>query len=430
MTAMFISAATYGLWQTGVFSDGGSFNPDQRKREGATIPPYSFSIGGTGLRLAMSKLNFSGKSIDLVDLMGLQADMHRAVHENVISEQDLNGLMAGLTQSYARILDSKQSLSGVMELLNGLARASTGNTVDWGEVMASQMNGVLPFSGLLTAGSRSFQDPSLIQEGRRELSPTEIAAIEGDENWNVFQSFAQKLARNYPIVGTAGYQAREFDWLGRKRRRVFGLPYDAVAPFAPIITSDTPLDQWMNKHGLGGKPRPEARVGGGTLHPSLRGGASTQMTVPEENTYRQEMYSLKGEIPAGAILGRESVLNTGFAVYSIDRYVQGNTLLEALTLLSKDPDYNADLETPNGPSIATTDLPYGEQSLSNRTSSLNDPRGVYKVWEAVVTYYDEQALQNMAQQHPDFVKKALANAEVKGQRIQEDREAVMGLSPQ
>ena len=135
-------------------------------------------------------------------------------------------------------------------------------------------------------------------------------------------------------------------------------------------------------------------------------------------------------IPAGAILGSESVLNTGFAVYSIDRYVQGNTLLEALTLLSKDPDYNADLETPNGPSIATTDLPYGEQSLSNRTSSLNDPRGVYKVWEAVVTYYDEQALQSMAQQHPDFVKKALANAEVKGQRIQEDREAVMGLSPQ
>ena len=59
------------------------------------------------------------------------------------------------------------------------------------------------------------------------------------------------------------------------------------------------------------------------------------MTVPEENTYRQEMYSLKGEIPAGAILGRESVLNTGFAVYSIDRYVQGNTLLEALTLLSR-----------------------------------------------------------------------------------------------
>jgi hypothetical protein len=36
----------------------------------------------------------------------------------------------------------------------------------------------------------------------------------------------------------------------------------------------------------------------------------------------------------------------------------------------------------------------------------------------------------MAQQHPDFVKKALANAELKGERIREDREAVMGLSPQ
>ena len=430
VTAMFISATTYGLWQTGVFSDGGSFNPDQRKREGATIPPYSFSVGGTGLHMLMSKLNFSGRSIDLVDLMGLQADMHRAVHENVISEQDLNGFMSGITQSYARILDSKQSLSGVMELLNGLARQAQGNSVNWAEVAASQMSGVLPLSGLLNSGSRSLQDPSLIQESRRELSPTEIAAIEADENWGMFQEFASKVARNYPVLGTAGYQAREFDWLGRKRRRVFGIPYDAVAPFAPILTSDTPLDQWMNKHGLGSKPRPEAKVGGGTLHPSLRGAAATQMTVPEENTYRQEMYSLKGEMPAAAILGSRAVINTGFAAYNIDRYVQGNTMLEALSLLSKDPDYNLDLETPNGPSIAATDLPYAEQSISNRASSLNDPRGVYKVWQAVVTYYDEQALQNMAQQHPDFVKKALANAELKGERIREDREAVMGLSLQ
>lgn len=430
VTAMFISATTYGLWQTGAFSDGGSFNPDQRERERATIPPYSFSMGLSGLRLGMSKLSGSGRSIDLVDLMGLQADIHRAVHENLISEQDGNGLMYSLAQSYMRILDSKQSLSGMMELLNGIARNSQGNSVDWGEVMASQMNGVLPLSGLLTAGSRALQDPSLIQESRRELSATELAALEQDENWNVFQEFAAKVARNYPLIGSAGYQAREFDWLGRKRRRVFGLYYDAVAPFVPILTSDTPLDRWMNKHGLGSKPRPEARIVGGALHPSLKGAAPTQMSVPEENTYRKEMYSLKGEIPAGVILGRQSVINTGFAAYNIDRYVRGNTMREALTLLSKDPDYNADLKTPNGPSLATTDLPYAEQSIANRKSSLNDPRGVYKVWEAIVTYYDKQALQRMAQQHPDFVKKALANAELKGERIREDREAALGLSPQ
>ena len=43
------------------------------------------------------------------------------------------------------------------------------------------------------------------------------------------------------------------------------------------------------------------------------------------------------------------MIDTGFGVYGIDRYVQGNTVLEALTALSRDPDYNLDLATPNSP---------------------------------------------------------------------------------
>ena len=87
MNAAAIAVATNYLWQTGVFTDGGSFNPDQRRRENSRIPPYSFSLGTQGV-LQMSKLNLPGKSIDLVDLMGLQADIMRAHHENLIKDQD------------------------------------------------------------------------------------------------------------------------------------------------------------------------------------------------------------------------------------------------------------------------------------------------------------------------------------------------------
>ena len=57
------------LWQRGLFTDGGSFVPDQNKRERDRTPPYSFSIGTLGL-MGMSKINIPGSSIDIVDLMG------------------------------------------------------------------------------------------------------------------------------------------------------------------------------------------------------------------------------------------------------------------------------------------------------------------------------------------------------------------------
>ena len=100
-------------------------------------------------------------------------------------------------------------------------------------------------------------------------------------------------------------------------------------------------------------------------------------------------------------------------------------MLEALTALSQDLDYNDDLKSPNSPSLTAKQRPYSEQSLSQRKKLINDPRGVYKVWDAVVTYYDRQAIDRMAAQHPDFVTKALANSEVKDVRRQEDAEALI-----
>jgi hypothetical protein len=81
LNAVFLALVTNALWETGMFTDGGSFNPENNKIEPGQIPPYSFSIGLSG-SLAASKLAIPGKSIDLIDLMGLQVDIHRAVSED------------------------------------------------------------------------------------------------------------------------------------------------------------------------------------------------------------------------------------------------------------------------------------------------------------------------------------------------------------
>ena len=428
LNAAALATATNFLWQTGVFTDGGSFNADQRRRENNRIPPYSFSLGATGV-LQMSKFVASGRSIDLVDLMGLQADIMRAAHENWIQEQDVPQLLFGVVQGYARMLDSKQTLNGVMDLMNGIFRTTQGQSVDWAEVMGSQMNGILPLSGILTSGSRGFQDPNQIQVGRREMSQTELEALGQDQNFLAFENFSKKIARNYPLLGQAGHEAKSRDWMGRERHRVFGLPYDVTAPFAPIIASDTPLDRWLEKHGFGSVPRPGGKVSGTDL--GLPGARSSQMSNEEELTYRQAMYSIKGQIPAEAILGKTAYLTTGMSNYSIDQYVQGKTLKEALTALSSDPEYNLDLESPISPSLSKTELPYSEQSLSSRKQKINDPNGVLKVYDAIITYYDQQALGVMAQAHPEFVQKAMANYGVVQKKQMENIEAQpLGLSRQ
>jgi len=434
LNAAMISATTYGLWQSGVFRDGGSFNPDQRKRENnpALGAPYSFAFS-MGNILGMSKLSIPGASIDLVDLMGLQADVHRARHESLINDTDVQEFIFSISQAYMRVLDNKSTLTGVMDILNMINRVATGQKVDFTQVMAGQMNGVLPLSGFMGAASRGFQDPNEQQTfGRRQLSPTEVEALGKDPNWNVFQKFWGRVARNYPIVGTIGYQYQDKDWLMRDRRRPFGVPVDSAAPFAILLTNDSPLDQWMNKNGFGAKPRPEGKVGGSDLGLPT-GTAATTMSMDEERTYRIEMNRIKGDVPVELILGKtNAVINTGTNVYNINQYTRGKTLIEALTALSEDPRYNADLSLPYGPSLENSQLPVWDQSLAKRKERINDPGGVYKVFNAIVDYYDKLGLTAMARQHPDFVKKAIANTQVRKERELENYEAQspLGLSRQ
>jgi hypothetical protein len=430
LNAAFIASATQALWQAGLFTDGGPFNPENRKLTNSKIPPYSFSLGGTAA-LGMSKILFPGASIDLVDLMGLQADVMRAWSEGVMTEGDQNRLMNGITQAYARAVENKNSLGSVLDILSALGGLAQGREVQWGRIMRSNMNGILPLSGLLTSGSRGFTDADLIATDRRQMTPTELEAIGKDPNYALFDDFAQTIARGYPLLGLPGAKLRHYDWMGREREKPFGLPWDATSPFAPIIVKDTPFDQWLVKHGFGSKPNPDGKLGAGELGK----GNFAQMSIDEENDYRENMWSSKGEIPAEMILGQSNTfIDTGLYQYDVNRFVQGRTLREALTALSVDPSYNADLNTPNSPSL-TQNMgdPISERSLSQRKLGKkgNDPRQVYKVYNAIVNYYSWYGAQRMTQLHPDFVKKALANQQIKQNAGMEDLMATpLGLSRQ
>ena len=432
MNSVFISAATYGLWQSGVFRDGGSFNPDQRRRENnpALGTPYSFALSA-GNFLGLSTLSIPGQTIDLVSLMGLQVDIHRAVYENVIKEWDAEELLVGLQQAYMRVLDNQSTLTGVLDILNYFSRGALGNNVDLSQMLASQMNGVLPLSGFVTAASRGFKDPNEKQMfGRRQFSAAEVEALKKDPNWGLFEKFGAKVARNYPGIGSIGYQYQDKDWLLRERRRPFGIPLDYTAPFAMVTTSGTPLDDWLKKHGLGNTPREDGKVGASDL--GGKNSPATTMSWEEEITYREQMNLIVGELPVEVVLGKSNaVIDTGVGVYDINKIVKGRTLVEALTFLSEDVQYEKDLTLPNGPSISTTELPYFKQSLSKRIERNNDPRGVYRVFNAVVNYYDKLGLNAMIIAHPEFRAKASANAKLRGEKALEDLQAgSLGLSRQ
>jgi len=431
LNAFFIALATNALWQTGMFTDGGSFNPENNKIEPGQIPPYSFSIGLTG-SLQASKLALPGRTIDLVDLMGLQVDIHRAVSEGIISGIEGNRLMEGLVVAYSRVLNEKNTLKGVINLMTAMSSPVTGQNVDWADTTASLMTGVMPYSGMILSMFRGFQDENTARGDRREFTPEEEQLFGENPDIGLFQTFRDLVSRNLPLPGEMRV---ERDWLGRERKRPFGLPIDLTAPFAPVLVSDAPLDRWLTKHKLGDMPNGDQRLGSA----ELGSGYGATMTNEEYNAYRVGMYSAVGATPAEMVLGEANTLiNTGLAQYNINQYVQGNTLLEALQKLSVDPDYNADLDTPNSPSLAAQlAKPSEERALSKRRYSAqnpgSDPRQVLRVYNAIVNYYSWAGAQAMMREHPEFAQRAVqaSGDAVRAGAIIEDLEATpLGLSPQ
>jgi hypothetical protein len=271
----------------------------------------------------------------------------------------------------------------------------------------------------------------MLSAGRRQLSPVEAEAIGQDPAATLFNDFAQTVAKNMPLLGEPGAKFRHRDWMGRERYKPFGLPVDVAQPFAPYFIEEQPLDLWMKKHGLGGVPNPNGRLSG----KELGSGFSATMTRDEENTYREAMWSQQGIAPVESVLGvGNTYINTGLQQYNVNNFVQGRTLREALTALSVDPAYNADLATPNSPSLMQNmHKAIGDRSLAKRTDmrSGSDPRGVYKVYDAIIDYYSALGAQVMVSQHPDFTKKVMANSVQRQEAAIEDLQASpLGLSRQ
>jgi len=399
LAAGFLGLMTQQLWSRGVFSDGGPTDESERKIWQRQNKPYSFSLANGAFEAAKMSVN----SIDLFDLMGLQADVMRAHHEGSIDSSYFTKFMHGMTVAYGRVFMNKSSLDGVTSLFNALTRAGQGDEVDFFEVLAKQMNGVLPMSGILSQTSRGFSDPNEMPSKRRQLTPAEYAALQKDPNWEFVQSAASRIFANYPVLGHMfPRQKEERDWLGSKVTRPYGVHVDDVTPFMPVMKPKDSLYDWMEKHGLGMKPRPDGKIGADDLGQPV--GAT--MTLEQERTYRTAMYSVKGDVPVAALLGNsKAVVNVGTAAFSLDRYVQGRTLAEALRMLSQDPEYNLQLNTAGGPSLVTQP----NKALSERTAKVNDPFQVYTVFEGIVSYYDQLGLRAMVQQHPEFRAMAEAN---------------------
>jgi len=394
VTAMAVAATTHLLWENGFFTDGGGFDPRQRERNRRVTPPYAFSVAGTMLGAA----KFQGNGVDVIDLMGLQADVARAWHEGVISSKDAGDAAKKLLVAYGNIIKNKAGLKGITAVLNW---AQDPDRYDAGRTLASQMGGLLPLSGMLSFGSRSLNDPEERIAARRSLSQAELAAMGVDPImrtiqpvFDLLQTVAVGANANYPVVGLS--QPRERDWLGNTIERPFGLPVDLTIPFAPVIKPADPLYQWLAKHGFGDKPRANGVI--------AEDGIRVQMSNQEEDFYREKMRTV-----TGTMAPEELGLGAGRLI-PIAQYVIGKDLQGALRLLMRDPQYNAMLNSPAGGISPSLEAQPGKP-LSKRLEAGGS--ALYAPIDDIIKYYDHLALMELIKS-PDF-------------RV---RERVMGLAKQ
>ena len=408
--AVALAGMTHVMWENGFFTDGGSFDVRQRERERRNWKPYSFSLAGT----MFEATKFQGSSIDVIDLMGLHADVLRAYHDGILTWKDGETSMVPILMAYANLIKNKAALKNISGIMNW---AQDPQRYDFGRVLGDQMGGLLPLSGFGGTVSRSFSDPEEKMATRRMLSANEVAALKNDPNYRLIQPVINMLQTagdafvkgNSGILG--GLLPREKDWLGNSIQRPLGLPVDLTVPFMPVIKPQDPLFQWLEKHGFGDKPRPD-----GTFE---MGGAKVQMTNEEEDFYREQMRTVKGDIPP------ESIGVSAGRLLPIAPYVQGNDLQGALRALMRDPRYNELLNDPTGGVSPSLSVQKGK-SLAQRAKSGGGD--LYKPMDDIINYYDRLALMGLMQQPQfSFIERYRGVLRQKQQGMQQYAESINGM---
>ena len=409
LVAASLAAGTHLLWENGAFTDGGPSDPRQNERWRRNNTPYAFSLAGT----IAAGIKVRGNGVDVIDLMGLQADVMRAWHEGLIQQGDASAAMQKMVFAYAQLLKNKAALKNITSVLN---LVQDPKRYDFADVLANQMGGILPISGFLGHFQRVANDPNLRPTKMRFASAEEMAALGKDPLLGHLQPVMDMLQKavvgamsSYPVLG--GLQPREKDWLGNTIERPLGLPLDMSIPFMPVIKPQDQLYGWLERHGFGDKPKPEGKFS--------EGGVTIQMTNQEEDYYREHMRSVAGTVDPEAI---------GFAnggrLMPIGQYVKGQTMQGALRLLMKDPQYNAMLNNPAGQVSPSLTAQPGKP-LADRLEAGG--KELYAPIDDIINYYDKLALMALIKNQPSFADRWRAVARKKQQGLQEFAESASTL---
>lgn len=360
---------------SGGFVGGGPSDPEEYARWRRLNTPYSFQLFGKVIPAA--RFRFGG--IDPIDILGLYADILQLVIEEGISDGDLQQATTGLAIALSRMANNKASLLNTTTVLNAMTQP---DRADMADILATQMGGLLPLSGLTSMLARAGRAPLEATDRRRFLSADEKKALGMDPIYveniapvlEFLQKVGEKVARPIPGLNQVLKAPTRLDWLGSEIKRPFGIPAEAVIPFMPVIQPQDDLYQWLSDAGVTTKPRPNGQVA--LPSPTGQGDVGLTMTNEEEAFYRVQMRSIKAEIPAAAMLGRDTYI-------PIDGFIQGKDLRGALRALKNSPGYQKLLASdPMGP----------DQRVNKAKFSVRKDSELYRPIQDIIEYYDRAAL--------------------------------------
>lgn len=407
------------LIASGGFTGGGPSDPEDYARWRRLNTPYSFQLNGQVI--PATRFRFGG--IDPIDILGLYADIQQLVIEEGISEGDGTKTLQGLTMALARMFNNKASLLNTTTVLNAMTQP---DRADMADILANSMGGIMPLSGLLSMTARAGRGALEATDSRRFLTKDEKKALEMDPIYvdhiapvmEFLQKVGEKAARPIPGLNQVLKAPTRFDWLGSEIKRPFGIPAEAVIPFMPVIQPQDSLYRWLADAGITSKPRSNGRVA--LPSPGGEGDVGLTMTNEEEAFYRVQMRTIKADIPAAQMLGREPYI-------PIDGFIQGRDLMGALRALKAAPGYQQLVSTdPMGPDKRVNKAKFTERKETE----------LYKPIEDIINYYDRAALiQLLTNEDPvaqGFAKRYGAMVKYRSTQLQNRMEAlsVLGVGRQ
>ncbi len=360
---------------SGGFTGGGPSDSEEYIRWRRLNTPYSFQLNGKVIPAA--RFRFSG--IDPIDILGLYADVQQLVMEEGISEGDGTKALQGLAMAMARMFNNKASLLNTTTVLNAMTQP---DRADMADILATQMGGIMPLSGLLSMVARAGRGPMEASDRRRFMTKDEKKALEMDPIYvdhvapvmEFLQKVSEKVARPIPGLNQVLKAPVRRDWLRSEIKRPFGVPSEAVIPFMPVIQPQDPLYQWLADAGVTSKPRPDGRVA--LPSPGGEGDVGLTMTNDEETFYREQMYTIVAKVPAAQMLGKDPYI-------PIDGFVQGRDMVGALRALMRNPGYQKLASTdPMGPDMRVNKAPFKDRKETE----------LYRPIQDIINYYDKAAL--------------------------------------